>query len=122
MSVELEGLDAILDGLDAFAEGLLQNAKGAAQEIADVLEAYAKANHPWKNDSGDTEASIMAQMLDDTEDLIIIALSAGMPYDVFLELAHDGKWAWLFPAIVANESKILSILKRRLGNGRLETS
>ena len=110
------GGDIIIQGLEAWAAGTVAALQGCAQEIAELLEAYAKANHPWQNQTGDTEASITGQIADMTDEMIVIVVSAGMDYDVFLELAHEGKWAWLWPCLVACQDRIRQILNR-VGNG-----
>ncbi len=114
----LEGLAVVFDHLDAYVEGLRENALIAAGEIAAVLEAYAKREHPWTTRSGATAASILGTVIEG-QDVIDIYLSAGMDYDVFLELAHSGRWAWLWPAIEANKELIRTILVRRLGYAKI---
>ena len=83
----------------------------AMGEIAALLESYAKANHPWKDDTGATATSIRGFISEVTPITITATLSAGMEYDVFLELARDGKWAWLWPAIEANMDTIKAKLE-----------
>ncbi len=115
----VQGLSSVLDHLDLYAEGMRANALIAAGEIAAVLEAYAKSHHPWTPRTGATDASTAGTVIDGGE-IIDIYLSAGMDYDVFLELAREGKWAWLWPALTANAGRIKTILTRRLGNGTVQ--
>ncbi|MGL1399977.1 hypothetical protein ACSTI4_23555, partial [Vibrio parahaemolyticus] len=87
--------------LKAYAEGLSHQASAAAQEIALTLQHYAQANHPWKMDTGATDLSTLGEVSEDlSAHVYTIVLSAGMDYDVFLELAHSGKWAWIWPAVL----------------------
>lgn len=122
----LEGMTVVLDHLDAYVEGLGTSAQAAAREIGQLLANYAKANHPWQDRTSNTNNSIMgtdsggAQEYAPGDGVIDIYLSAGMDYDIFLELAHEGKWAWLWPAIEANQGGMRQILVRHLGNARLE--
>lgn len=115
---QVEGLAVVLNHLDLFAEGLKANAILAAGEIAALLESYAKSHHLWKPQTGATDVSTAGRVIDGGE-VIDIYLTAGMDYDVFLELAKSGKWAWLWPAIDANRERILKILVRRLGGGSI---
>lgn len=112
----IEGLAVVLNHLEAYAEGLEARALAAAGEIAAVLESYAKGHHAWKPRTGATDASTKGTVVAGG-DIVDIYLSAGMNYDVFLELAREGKWAWLWPAIEANKARILRILVKHLGNG-----
>jgi hypothetical protein len=116
---QLEGMSVVLEHLDAYVEGLHASALAAAEEIGDLLANYAKSHHAWKPRTGATDASTTSAVIDGN-DVIDIYLAAGMDYDVFLELARDGKWAWLFPAIEANKERIMQILVARLGNARVQ--
>ena len=107
----ITGLDNVLRRLDIAAAGMRANALAAAQEIAALLETYAKQNHPWTPDTGATDASTRGTVID-AGDIITIVLSAGMDYDKFLELARGGKWAWLWPAVTDNADAIRDILRR----------
>ena len=112
---QIEGMAVVLNHLDVFADGLRDRAMSAAGEIATLLESYAKTHHKWMPKTGATDVSTTGTVIDGGE-VIDIYLSAGMDYDVFLELARSGKWAWLYPAIDANRDRILRILTKHLGN------
>lgn len=86
----------------------------AAQRIAARLEQHAKEHHKWQRDTGMTDATTRGEIAEATRDHILIALSAGMDYDVFLELAKEGKWAWLWPTMVEMEGEIMQILRKEL--------
>lgn len=110
----LRGLDQVQANLDRYYTGTLRRAAEAMEEIAVILEGYAKSHHPWKDDTGNTTNSIRGFIAEATPMTITAVLSAGMEYDVFLELAHDGKWAWLWPAIESN----LDTIKAKLAGIR----
>lgn len=112
MAVTITGLGSVIDAMNVKVEGLKVNALKAGQEIAQLLETYAKQNHPWKDDTGDTRDSIRGEIVEFTDQLVHIAVSASMSYDVYLELYHGEKWSWLLPAVLANESKIMDIIKK----------
>lgn len=113
--IDVSGVDTVLQGLDAYVADLGVHVRKAADEIAQLLASYAKSHHLWKPKTGATDASILGTVVDG-DDIIEIYLSAGMDYDVFLELARDGKWSWLWPAVEANVDKIRAILLKRLGS------
>lgn len=106
----LKGLNQVQANLDKYYTGVLAKAAVAMQEIAALLEGYAKSHHPWHDKSGNTSTSIAGFISEVTPLVITATLSAGMEYDVFLELARDGKWAWLWPALEANTDAIKAIL------------
>lgn len=102
----LKGQAEVERNLDKWYRGRLDAAVRAMEEIAVILEGYAKSNHPWKPDTGATDVSTRAFIAEATPKMITVVLSVGMAYDVFLELARDGKWAWLWPAVETNLDKI----------------
>jgi hypothetical protein len=110
----VQGLEQAQRNLEVYARGLRSGALLAAHEIAALLEGYAKAHHPWSPDTGATDVSTKGTVAEVSDEMIRIVLSAGMEYDVYLEFAREGKWAWLWPAIVANKDNIRNILRKRL--------
>lgn len=90
----------------------MAKARRAMEEIAAILEGYAKTHHDWIPRTGDTDVSTRGFINEVTPKMISVALTAGMDYDVFLELAHEGKWAWLWPAVEEN----LDLIKRKLSS------
>lgn len=111
----VQGLNEAQRKLELYASGLKSQANLAAQEIATLLEGYAKAHHPWTPRTGATTVSIRGTVVEASEEIIRVVLSAGMDYDIYLELFHEGRWAWLWPAITANIDTIRAILRKRLG-------
>jgi hypothetical protein len=93
-----------------YADGIRKKARIAMENISAILEGYAKTHHPWTPRTGATDASTVGTIDEVTERMIGVVLTAGMNYDVFLELAREGRWAWLWPAIEAN----LETIKREL--------
>jgi hypothetical protein len=84
--------------------------RSAAGEIASLLQGDARANHTWKPQTGNTDNSTLGQVVSVAAESIVVALSAGMSYDVFLELARNGQYAWLLPCILRNRTRILEIM------------
>ncbi len=110
----VEGAEGVVANLAAWGERMLRAASEAAAEIAAFLEGYAKSHHPWTPRTGATDVSTAGSWGRLAGDLFEVILSAGMDYDVFLELAHDGKWSWLWPAIEGNRDEIFAIWTARL--------
>ena len=108
--MRITGLDEVQRNLEKWHNGVTRQVARAMEEIGALLENYAKQNHPWSDRTSNTTNSIRGFISKATPLMIQTTLSAGMDYDVFLELARDGKWAWLWPAIEANMDEI----KRKL--------
>lgn len=117
---KITGLDQVQRRLDLYVNGLRNSAREAAAEIAELLANYAKTHHDWQPQTGNTDNSTMGTVQEVEGEVIRIILSAGMDYDVFLELARSGRWAWLFPAVQACAGQIRSILISKLGKANVQ--
>jgi hypothetical protein len=107
------GLSGVQKNIAALYAGERRAMIVAMREIASLLKTYAKANHEWQPRTQNTQNSTEAGIVKADIDEVVVSLHAGMDYDVFLELARDGKWAWLWPAILACKPQILEILVKR---------
>lgn len=108
------GFNEVYHALDALEQSIHAAAESAMDEAGHLLANYAKTNHLWQDRTGNTTASTIGGLVESTRELVRGALSAGMDYDVFLELAREGRWAWLLPAVEANKLEILLIFNRHL--------
>lgn len=97
--------------LESAVKELRERAYVAMERIAGLLTEYAKAHHPWQNRTGETERTTQAAITEVSAEIVRVTLSADTRAAEFLELAHDGKWAWLWPVLVACEPEIRAILK-----------
>ncbi|MEO7718163.1 MAG: hypothetical protein ABIY70_18325 [Capsulimonas sp.] len=119
-----DGLSKVLANLDKVIDEMHQRAEIAAGEVAAALEGWAKTEHKWGNPyskgyvpTGATDNTTIATVTEASKEIIRITLSAGMEYDVFLELARNGKWAWLWPVIERHKGDILAMIARRMQLG-----
>lgn len=110
----VEGLDRVLGNLHRYEAETIQKAADAAGEIAELLEAYAKTNAPFTDRTGNLRASIDGTWSQVRGDVFRVVLSAGMEYAQFVELLHNGKYSYLWPAMNANLDRIHDIWQRRL--------
>ncbi len=108
------GVEEVCQNLDRVTDGIYRAAVEAADEIAHLLADYAKGHHAWRPRTGATDASTKAGITEASRELVAIALSAGMDYDIYLEFARDGRWAWLWPAVEACRADIMRTFERRL--------
>lgn len=133
------GIETIVKNLEALEGRFLEATVKAAEEIAHFLANDAKVNHGdtpraagwvypgggikrrWRpagkgygDVTGHTTQSISGDVVEITREYVMLALSAGMDYDVFLEKARQGKWAFLWPAVTRNRDVIEGIWARHL--------
>lgn len=79
------------------AKGITEIANRRAPEIA----AWMQANHRWQNQTGAAEAGLHTTVEQVTAMMTEITLSHGesVPYGIWLEVAHQGVWGVLTPAV-----------------------
>jgi len=111
--MSVTGLDLVERTVFAYGVRVAQAYHYAAVDIAKLLTEYAKQNHPWQNRTGDTERTTSA-VIRETTGVIEIILKSETPYAQYLELAREGKWAWLRDAVTANKDAINLILLKWL--------
>lgn len=114
LSRPISGLSDVFAGLDTYLEKFEAGVEEAADAIAAALESYAKTHHLWIPRTGHTTNSTRATVFMRTREYAMIALSAGMDYDVMLELARQGKWAWLYPAVMDMSTEIGRIVAQKV--------
>ena len=133
----LRGLDQVERNLDIwYKDGIMRRCREAMEEICVLLEGHAKTDHGdqprdagyvypgggvkrfreagtgWGDVTGQTTQSTRAFITNVSPRFIDAVLTSNTPQAVFLELARDGKWAWLWPAIESKLPEIKAILKR----------
>ncbi len=69
-----------------------------ADTAAKKMEAHAKSNAPWTDRTANARQSIEGDHFWRGDELVV-RLSGGMEYSVYLELAHEKKYAILKPTI-----------------------
>lgn len=108
------GTETVQLRLAAITKQIQENAETAVAEVMAALEGWAKAEHPYTDRTGNNTASITGEVAEVSAQLVRGVLSAGMDYSVFLELAKDGKWAFLWPVIERHKDDILAIISARM--------
>lgn len=82
-----------------------------ADTAAKKMEAEAKQNAPWTDGTGNARNSIRGDFGWKGKHAVI-TLSGNMEYSVWLELAHEKKYAILVPTIERNAPEILRAYRR----------
>lgn len=89
------------------AKSKIRAAIGAyAQTAAKKMEYEAKRDAPWTDRTSNARNSIQGNFDWDNNKAKIV-LSGNMDYSVYLELAHEEKYAILFPTIQKNAPEVL---------------
>jgi len=139
----LQGEAEVMRNLERWYSGAQAGAARAMQNIAVLLENYAKAHHgttpraagwvyPHGKDAGTrrwrpagigwgdvtsaTQQQTRGFVSRVTQNEIEVVLTAGTEYAPKLELARNGRWAWLWPAVEANRGRMVAEVTERIGS------
>lgn len=86
----------------------------AAASLAAEAEGQMKIKAPWQDRTGQARQRLKGEALH-SFDKISIILSHGVDYGVYLELAHDGKYAILWPTAQEIAPRFVEAARRVLG-------
>lgn len=93
--------------LEAFRDKMLEAIDYNVTQNAKILEAYAKANKPWKNQSGQAQQRLQGTAQQTAPAEWTITLAHGVSYGIFLELCHEAKYAIIQPTIIAKSGDVM---------------
>lgn len=94
----------------------LENCERYAQTAAKQLETAAKAEAPWIDRTGHARGGIIGRSAR-SGSAIRITLSGSVRYLVYLELAHEKKYAVLWPVMQKHQKRILDGFARIVSAG-----
>lgn len=69
-----------------------------AQNGAQKMEQYAKENRPWKDQTGNARQRLKGSW-EKTSDGYKVQIAHGVSYGVWLEFAHERRYAILMPTV-----------------------
>jgi hypothetical protein len=116
-----QGVDQVLAGFEGYIKQQTERCVVAMEQVTTALEGWAKAEHSYTDRTSNTTNSIRGFVAEATPQMVRGVLSAGMEYDVFLELARGGKWAFLLPVLERHKGDIEKIIVSALG-GRVSST
>lgn len=91
--------DAVFPQMAAnYTQAIFQSGRQVAYDQAEQMEAWAKQNAPWQDQTTDAREHLHATV-EETGPIGTIVLAHGEPYGLWLEIAHGGKYAIIAPAI-----------------------
>lgn len=101
----------------ALVRGPASSGSGPRRRVVNGVPQNDPHDPPYWDETGDTTRSIKGEVVEVSAELVRGVLSAGMDYDIYLELAREGKWAFLWPTIVAHKDDIEKIIAARMAIG-----
>ena len=86
-----------------------------AETEAKVLEEDAKQRAPWTNRTGQARQRLTAYVTELQPGVCEITIAHGVDYGIYLELAHEKRFATIMPTIQRNSQAVMSGFKILIG-------
>lgn len=90
--------DAVPQMVETYWQQMRAALFALANAYAPQIEAWMKENARWTDRTGNARQTLWAEAFDFV-DAVVIAFGHGMDYGTFLELAHQGRYAIITPAL-----------------------
>jgi len=91
----MSGLPIVLGNLNKWAVEKKVGIEGLGRVAATSMTNYARQNKRWQDRTGNARAGLHGNSFWQNPFMLIIFIAHAMEYGIFLELAHDGKYAIL---------------------------
>lgn len=95
-----EHLDVLTSNAAKTADGVHEARVMAAQDLAKKMEAYAKGNASWEDDTGNARRGLKTVVIDrPAQHRTEVSLGHTESYGIYLETRHGGRYAIITPTI-----------------------
>lgn len=108
---KVSGADALKRAVVNYERRCVTAFRRVLEDEARVVEQRGKTEHVWQNRTGRAEAGLTCLALQaENGRRFTLQFSHGraVPYGVFLELAHQGRFAVLWPTLRSEWPRVLS--------------
>ena len=92
------GGDQVIRNLRNYDQRYKATVRLALARQAEIITARLKAEHPWQNQTGAAEQGLRCGVLED-DNTFRVRAAHGVPYGIFLETKHQGRYAVLQPVM-----------------------
>jgi hypothetical protein len=111
MPIRWTGQREVIARMREYERRVQQAVRAVLEYMAAVIEAYAKANAPWTDQTGNARQALFTLVEDLSRDVVALYLSHGVEYGIWLELKNSGKYAVILPALEAHYDEIMKMLQ-----------
>ena len=112
-SIKLDG--DLLKNLETKSKRSRVEVRMYAETVAKLLEKDAKQRAPWTDRTGQARQRLSAYVTEIQPGICMVTLAHGVDYGVFLELAHEKRFATIMPTIQRLSPEIMKGFKVLIG-------
>lgn len=115
MSVKWTGDRQVIANIGLYGRTARQAVVQVAQYWGPVLEAEVKRQGKWTDRTGNMRQSVYYTIDELSNDIVVLYISYGVYYSIFVETMAAGKFATLWPVIEEHLPEIEKMLKGIFG-------
>lgn len=105
----------LLKGVDVFSDRLERGIIGVFERQKHVAVAWMRENAPWTDRTGNARSGLSTVGRYKAGVSYTLVLFGRMPYNIWLEVRHQGKYSVIIPAIVDQGPKLMKTLNKLFG-------
>lgn len=110
-----QGSRQMLERIDEYGRRVHQAIRAVADYFAPVIETYAKENAIWTDRTANARQNLHGWVEELSKTVVSIWLSHGVEYGLWLEVAHQGRYQIIWPALQAHLEPIRQMLEGIFG-------
>lgn len=114
------GLDINTSAIERALEEFSRNAEAAISTLCQTgaleMESYAKLHRPWTDRTGQARQRLTGRVDHDTQSEWVLTLSHGVDYGLWLENAHEQKYAIVKPTVLLKSPDIMNSFQGLIDN------
>ncbi len=114
-NMEWTGVEQMVARMQVYADKVQSAVLSVATYFQPVIEAYAKQNASWEDQTGNARQTLHSFVKELSKDTVELYLAHGVDYGIYLEVAHAGKYAIIYPTLQAHLQDIANMLKGIFG-------
>jgi 23S rRNA G2445 N2-methylase RlmL len=111
----LIGSETIIANIDNFGGDIRRALVDIAEEIAPQMTGYAKQNARWTDRTGNARRGLGTTIRQVNENTVDLIIAYNVPYGIWLEVKHAGRYAILMESIQATIPTIRAAMARKFG-------
>lgn len=116
VTIDSNSVRTVIDGLTEVETRLKEALRILTDTAGKKMREWAQTNATWENRTGNARQGIGEKTYWEDDTTLTLAIFHQMEYGVWLELAHERKYAILEQAIESQREELMRAYKRLVGD------
>lgn len=98
-NIRWDGVEEMKARMEEYGRKVHEAVVAVAKYWEPIIEAEAKRNAPWTDQTGNARQGLTAWTLEFSKDTVYLFLSHSVDYGIFLETRWAGRWSIIWPTL-----------------------